>query len=127
MIRTARLARAGQHAAWVAASIPGIRLASGPYIELAQLVEQGRARYAQTSRGLLDAAVDIREHGTDVLTLGPIANLRERCQRGRVRLGHVFERLLSLFHADVAGVRIGVSSPALLRINFMVPSFLYAP
>ena len=46
-------------------------------------------RYAKTFRGLFDTVVDIFEHGADVLALGPIADLRERCQRRRVRLGRV--------------------------------------
>ena len=56
------------------------------YPELSHLVEQCRARYAQTFRGLLDAVVHIGKHGADVLALGPVADLGQCCRRGAVSL-----------------------------------------
>jgi hypothetical protein len=53
----------------------------GPDVELAHLVEQCRASYAETSRGLFDA-VGSSEPGADMLALSLIADLRERRKRG---------------------------------------------
>src|SRR5438445_1205645 len=56
-----------------------------PYVELAHLVEQGRAPYAKAFRGVFDV-VGTRERCADMLALGPIADLRQCRKRGCTRL-----------------------------------------
>jgi len=46
-----------------------------------------QTRLTTAAENRADAVVDICEHRADVPALGPIADLRERCQRRRVRLG----------------------------------------
>src|ERR1700694_1716204 len=61
-------------------------LARGPEVEIAQLLEQRRARYAKKFRVLLDAPAGACKRSADVVALGPIANLREGRKRRLARL-----------------------------------------
>src|SRR5215469_10456510 len=62
------------------------RLDLRAYIELAHLVEQCRARYAENFCGLLDAAAGVCKDSADVAALGPIADFGERWERRRAWL-----------------------------------------
>src|SRR6266481_4945399 len=74
----------------------------GPDVELAHLVEQCRARYAKEFCGLLNAARAC-EHLTDVVALGPIADFRERRERGSAQRRGLGRK--ERFHSDPRGMR----------------------